>query len=268
VCIFPKHSGGYVVTGQTTSLNRIKFVLNSTHGLTTGDTVQANFISGTATDGVYVVTRIDDDRTFYVAATNQPNQNGSSQVVFPLVAPPLARAGDTILEYHTFEMGSTDVDLGQTPLNSPTVFNFFFPDYKFAGALAAAGLTTPEFQLTHDTSVANQNNFLAGGVINSQGANTSGLSSFRNGSEAICVNLAPWCSDTYAGSNGLPVLVDELSARLMAGQLNTNARNAIINYCRTGIAYTAANPTAAQIRDRVRGAAHQLIVSPDFTIQR
>ena len=36
----------------------------------------------------------------------------------------------------------------------------------------------------------------------------------------------------------------------------------------TGITYNATNPSASQIRDRVRGVAHQLMQSPDFTIQR
>jgi uncharacterized protein (DUF1800 family) len=266
--VFARHSGGYAIYGQTTSLNRIKFVLNTYHGLATGDQVQAKFFSGIATNGVYVVSQIDDERTFYVWTTNQLNATESSQVIYPLVPPPLNRSGSVVLDYNTFIMDLTDTELGQTPLNSPTVFNFFFPDYKFAGILAAAGLTTPEFQLTSDTTVANQNNFLAGAVINSQGTNTSGLSSFRSGSEAITIDLGPWFSSMYAGSNGIPLMVDAMSSILMAGQLNTNARNMIINYCRTGIAYNATNPTPAQIRDRVRGAAHQLIVSPDFTIQR
>jgi hypothetical protein len=165
-------------------------------------------------------------------------------------------------------MDYTDDDLGQTPLNALTVFNYFLPSYKFSGLLASAGLTTPEFQLSSDTTCANQNNFLAGGIINSQGSNTSGLVSFKSGSEAITIDLSPWISTNYASTNGISLLTDSLSTILMAGQLNTNARAKIITYCATGITYNATNPTASQIRDRVRGVVHQLIVSPDFTIQR
>jgi uncharacterized protein (DUF1501 family) len=63
--------------------------------------------------------------------------------------------------------------LAQTPLNAPTVFNFWYPDYKYPGPLASAGMTTPEFQLTSDTTVAQQMNFLAGGLLNNAIAGTA-----------------------------------------------------------------------------------------------
>ena len=44
--------------------------------------------------------------------------------------------------------------LGQNPLSSPTVFNFFLPDYRPPGELSALGLDAPEFQITTDTTVA------------------------------------------------------------------------------------------------------------------
>lgn len=267
-CYYPRLTGGYVVSNGGTSSNRIQIIAATHHGLLAGDLVRIDFQSGSATDGVYEVSGVADERGFYVETTGVANTVESTLVAFPLLAPRFTRSGAVTLRYHTWEMGSTDNELAQTPLNSPTVFNFFLPDFKFPGVLAAAGLTTPEFQLSGDSAVANQNNFLAGGLLNSQSTNTSGLSSFRSGSEAITLNLGPWMSTNFASSNGLPRLVDELGVRLMAGQVHTNARAFIINYVTTGITYNATNPSASQIRDRVRGAAHQLIVSPDFTIQR
>jgi uncharacterized protein (DUF1800 family) len=43
--------------------------------------------------------------------------------------------------------------LNQAPLSSPTVFNFYEPDYVYPGVLAAAGLYLPEFQLANVTSL-------------------------------------------------------------------------------------------------------------------
>jgi uncharacterized protein (DUF1800 family) len=40
--------------------------------------------------------------------------------------------------------------LGQTPLSSPSVFNFFKPGFSPSGPLATAGLVGPEFQLVND----------------------------------------------------------------------------------------------------------------------
>ncbi|MDP4721418.1 MAG: DUF1800 family protein [Akkermansiaceae bacterium] len=46
-----------------------------------------------------------------------------------------------------FREGSTEGTLGQTPLDAPTVFNWFYPDYSTGDAIADAGLVTPEFQI-------------------------------------------------------------------------------------------------------------------------
>src|ERR1041384_1576773 len=96
------------------------------------------------------------------------------------------------------DVGSSS-SLLQTPMNSPTVFNFYFPDYKFPGLLASAGLTTPEFQLTSDTGVVLQMNFLESGILNNVG-NTNGLSSFNNGNGAIVLDLGPWMTANYTSN--------------------------------------------------------------------
>ena len=46
-----------------------------------------------------------------------------------------------------FREGDTDGSLGQTPLEPPSVFNWFFPDYSTGDDVADAGLVTPEFQI-------------------------------------------------------------------------------------------------------------------------
>ncbi|MGJ7615406.1 MULTISPECIES: DUF1800 domain-containing protein [unclassified Variovorax] len=51
--------------------------------------------------------------------------------------------------------------LGQSPLRSPSVFNFFRPGYvPPATAIAAGNLVAPEFQLVNETSVGGYLNFL------------------------------------------------------------------------------------------------------------
>jgi uncharacterized protein (DUF1800 family) len=42
---------------------------------------------------------------------------------------------------------------GQTPLRSPTVFNFFETSYALPGEIASAGLVSPEFQIATETTV-------------------------------------------------------------------------------------------------------------------
>jgi uncharacterized protein (DUF1800 family) len=53
--------------------------------------------------------------------------------------------------------------LGQSPLRSPSVFNFYRPGYVPPNtALATAGLVAPEFQIVNETTVAGYLNFLMG----------------------------------------------------------------------------------------------------------
>jgi hypothetical protein len=168
-------------------------------------------------------------------------------------------------------MNATDTgsssSLAQTPLNSPTVFNFFFPSYKFPGPLTTAGLTTPEFQLTSDTSVADQMNFIEGGLLLNTG-NTNGLTSFANGNGSIVLDLGPWMTPTYTSNAGIPGLVDGLNALLCAGQLSPGAKTAIVNHVLGTGNYPYTTPTFTQMRDRVRAVAHLILCSPDFIIQK
>lgn len=58
--------------------------------------------------------------------------------------PILSFSGNASTAYSNYAVGDTDTDLGQTPLRSPTVFNFFMPDYQFPGTLATNKIVTPE----------------------------------------------------------------------------------------------------------------------------
>ena len=50
-------------------------------------------------------------------------------------------------------LGRAGLALGQVPLRSPTVFNFFEPGYALPGEIAEAGLVSPEFQIATETTV-------------------------------------------------------------------------------------------------------------------
>jgi len=84
--------------------------------------------------------------------------------------------------------------------------------------IAAAGVTTPEFQLTSDTTVAFQMNFLEGGVL-SNSSNTNGLSSFNNGGGAIVIDVAPWMTSGYTSNAGIPAQYLERGNRLCGSVL-------------------------------------------------
>jgi hypothetical protein len=243
--------------------------VNYNHELNIGDQVQLNFYSGSnpqPTDVVVTVDSIVDLNTWTFlapsAGTNLgTNQGNNSVYQFPLKSLPLVRSGTLSSRPSTFNMGNTNADLDQSPINSPTVFNFYLPDYKFPGALASQGLTTPEFQVTAETSVIRQANFLYNGLFNP--GNTNGISSFKSGTNALVMDFGPWMGNAVAtvGTPGevlgagpqtgqpwtsnanVGTLIDRISTLLTAGQLSSAAKGTIQNFVARKItSITTGNP--------------------------
>jgi uncharacterized protein (DUF1800 family) len=269
-CAFPKWTGG----GFTQSGTTITFSTPGPHGLKVGNNVYLNLpVDSDSPDGVYRVSSVLAANRFTVVSSVSANDGQSSPLVFPLVPAAVNRSGGVTVRYNTWQMGTTDSgntsSLSQTPLAAPTVFNFFFPDYKFQGILASAGLTTPEFQLTSDTSVILQMNFITSGLFNN-GSNTNGLSSFTGGNGSIMLDIGPWMTPELTANEGIPQLVDSLNSLLCAGQLSPAAKAVIVNYVAntSNFAYATPTPTNTQMRDRVRAVLHQILSSPDFIVQR
>ncbi|HWD91080.1 MAG TPA: DUF1800 family protein [Verrucomicrobiae bacterium] len=267
-CLLPKIS----ISGFSQSKTNVTISCAGPHGLSSNETVYVVFNSTTPADGQYQVQTIPDPSHFTIVVTNSATQTQSGGSVYPLGPPPLYRSGNVTVQWNTWNLGATDngttANLSQSPLSPATVFNFFFPNYEFPGALASAGLTTPEFQLTSDTSVALQMNFLEGGIL-ANNNNTNGLSSFSNHSGAIVLDLGPWMSTNYTAGAQVPSLVDSLNSLLVAGQLSVAARSNIVNYVTNTVNFPFSTPpTQSQMRDRVRAVVHLITASPDFTIQK
>ncbi|MGZ4967337.1 MAG: DUF1800 family protein, partial [Chthoniobacterales bacterium] len=129
---------------------------------------------------------------------------------------------------------------------SPTVFNFFEPDYEAPGAIAAAGLHSPEFEITTETTVVSTANFLRNAIYTFVGPN----------SDRITLNLANEISLASNPTN----LVDHLNSLLLAGTMSSDMRNILINAVGQ---IPSNNPT-----ERARTAIYLVINSPEFAIER
>jgi len=132
------------------------------------------------------------------------------------------------------------------PLHAPTVFNFFSPDYESPGAIAQAGLKSPEFQITTETTVIAIANFLRNAIYSGLGPST----------DRITLNLS---NEQTLASNPTQ-LVDHLNTLLMNGGMSSSMRTTLINAV-TQI--PASNPT-----ERARTAVYLVINSPEFTIDK
>ena len=82
-----------------------------------------------------------------------------------------ARAFNAASAADTWFGSTLDVNrLGQSPLRSPSVFNFFRPGYVPPNtALGAQGLVVPELQITNETTVAGYANFMQSVLPNGAG---------------------------------------------------------------------------------------------------
>jgi uncharacterized protein (DUF1800 family) len=131
-------------------------------------------------------------------------------------------------------------EFGEQPLNSPTVFNFFTPDYVAPGGIALAGLYSPEFKITTETTVVAQANQVY---------------------EALFWEDIPLdFSAEDALSNNPSALVDLLNVKLMNGAMSSAMRQALID--------TINQMPADDDWERVRSAVWLVLNSPEYVVEK
>jgi uncharacterized protein (DUF1800 family) len=136
--------------------------------------------------------------------------------------------------------------LGQSPLRSPTVFNFFRPGYVPPNtALGKAGLLAPEFQITNASSVIGYVNFMQQVVGSGVGMVVGDYSS-----------LIPLASDANALLNAVNAVL--AASQVSAGNLATMA-NAIDSM---------PDKTIAAINARVHAAVLMVLTAPEYIVQK
>ncbi len=165
--IIPKFASSYTPQKSVSNLtyyDLVQFNNSANHNLAAGTAIWVDAPVVTPTpiaDAEYVVSTLVDEDHFKTSSlpsvTNggtypyPPSSSQNSFTIYPLVAPPMGRTGVVSISQSTFNLNSTESTLTQSPLNSPTVFNFFFPNYRYPGTLSASNTDSPEFQLTTDT---------------------------------------------------------------------------------------------------------------------
>jgi uncharacterized protein (DUF1800 family) len=141
-------------------------------------------------------------------------------------------------------------NLNEEAMHSPTVFNFFGPDYSAPGAIATAGLKSPEFEITTDTTVISITNYLRTAIYSFLGP----------GNDHITLSLTAEQQTYGADPAGL---VDHLNSLLMAGNMSSNTRNIIIN----AVTQIPSSPSSNTL-ERVRTAIYLVINSPEFVVDK
>ncbi|MCB1607278.1 MAG: DUF1800 family protein, partial [Xanthomonadales bacterium] len=150
-------------------------------------------------------------------------------------------------------------DFEQRPMSSPTVFNFYEPDFQAPGPIQTAGLFSPEFQILTETSVTRMNNTIRSRAVDYY------IGSNNPPATRPLVNLDP-LADLILTPNASTYgqLVDELSMRLMAGQMSSAMRATLV----TMLTSQSAPSTQANRIDRVRQLLRVILFSPEFAVQK
>jgi uncharacterized protein (DUF1800 family) len=158
-----------------------------------------------------------------------------------------ARACAVTSASDTWPIGNTSdpaTRLGQSPLRSPSVFNFFRPGYVPPGsAIADAGLVAPEFQIANESSVAGYVNFM-------QHLVGSGIGD-------VLPNYTPWLPLADNGAS----LMTEMNTVVAAGQLSPSTLMLIVNVI-NGMP-TGAVPLRL---NRIRVALLLVLAAPEFIV--
>jgi uncharacterized protein (DUF1800 family) len=171
-----------------------------------------------------------------------------------------------------WRVGNTDnpaSGLGQSPLRSPSVFNFYRPGYAAPGTQsAAAGLVAPELQITHETSVAGYVNFMRDNLSSGVGQRNSTVGGValnrrdlqRDWTEQMALTDDPAALVAHVVAKLLPsgapqALTDEIVAAVTAIVIPSP---------------TASNAAAIETarRNRVFSTVLLVLVAPEFQVQK
>ncbi|MBX3621400.1 MAG: DUF1800 domain-containing protein [Rhizobacter sp.] len=175
------------------------------------------------------------------------------------------RAFDARSDSGFYKIGNTDdpgSKLGQTPLRSPSVFNFYRPGYRPPGSEAAsAGLVAPEFQIAHETSAAGYVNYMRNAAFFGVGVNPGGTLNRPDVQPDYGAELA--LADTPGP------LVDLIDRKLMGGAMPQAVKTEIVNAIATiGISTTSQGYADLARRQRVAAAVMLTLASPEFQVQK
>ena len=163
-------------------------------------------------------------------------------------------------------LGDPGSRLGQSPLRSPSVFNFFRPGYvPPSTALAANGAVAPEFQLVNESSVGGYLNFMQGVIRN--GIWVSGPDVPHNANTPHNgYDIKAAYTDELAMVADADALVARINLLMCAGQLSAGTVKLIADALKTTT--VTANSTDNAKRDRVAAAVFLVMASAEYLIQK
>lgn len=148
------------------------------------------------------------------------------------------------------DLSNAATQLGQSPLRSPSVFNFFRPGYVPPTSTLSAGSVAPEFQLVNESSVGGYLNYMTSVISN--GINSGDIKATYSAELALVTDAA--------------ALVQRLNTLLCAGQLLPATQTLIVNAL-NATTVTAASSDSVK-RNRICAAVLMVMASAEYLIQK
>jgi uncharacterized protein (DUF1800 family) len=166
-----------------------------------------------------------------------------------------SQAAGTLPFLMTTDTDSSSSALGQSPMRSPSVFNFFRPGYSPPQTrMGNAKLVAPEMQITNETSVVAYANFVSAIL-------RDGWGQWRSESNQLDIQFDTSAFNTQVSSGSS--LIDAVAQALLGAPLPADTR---------ALAATALDAmpasTDGQKKQRIRAAILLTAVSPGFTVQQ
>jgi hypothetical protein len=152
-------------------------------------------------------------------------------------------------EYEIYDLSASDTSLGQSPLRSPSVFNFFRPGYVPPNtALAVAGKQAPEFQILNETTTAGYINFM-------QWVTRGGFN-----------DVKPQYTQLLAIAHDVPAVIAWLNLRLTANQMSAASLTTIQDLL--SAFNVTSSSTESQKLDMLATGTWLMLCSPEYLVQK
>jgi uncharacterized protein (DUF1800 family) len=178
---------------------------------------------------------------------------------FGKIKEPLIRGIQMIRAFGIYEPNTPkpqwyDYVFNQSPLSSPSVFNFFSDSFTPAGELNEMGLVAPELEIINDTYMVRNSNHAAWWSMW-----TPSTQEIDAGHErAMTIDFTPFISMLQ---NDPAELLDYLDLVLLSGGMNDTMREAILDYDQV------AKEWLSDV-ERVKEMTFMVTGSPQFAVQR
>jgi uncharacterized protein (DUF1800 family) len=175
--------------------------------------------------------------------------------------------------YGTWKIGNTAhtplVSLGQMPCYAPSVFNFFRPGYvPPSTAMAAAGLTVPEFQIVNESTTLSYINFLESSLQGIWTPAPDKPGPGRNASDGVDINV-DYRAELALLLTDPPALMQKLNLVLCAGRLSQVQQERILSAITATYNLRELPTYPVEVQHRAIATAVLLVmITPDFLVQQ